>query len=345
MATTRPASGPDRGRTGTVSAPARYAPKAHPGTPGRWSDESILRALRDWFAETGSPPRRRDWCGEDPDNASAAQRKWMREHPYWPSSSCVAAHFGSWGGALRATGLSASGANGEDTVAERIRTVWRLRAEGRPIRAIAEQIGVSVSTVHNYLRAGTCPQCGGPVASPRAERCLSCTANEPTIPRVWTRETVVEAIRAWATEHGHPPSYHDWTPSRSFPGVWEAESPRWPSAAVVCDIYTDRRNPWNAAIAEAGASIRFQRWSDDTTRAALADFWTRTGRPPVPADLRTNSWRGPSARTLRRRYGSLGRAWATLGPVPAASAQEDQPRTSASEALGMAAKAGRCAPH
>lgn len=316
MAITRPAPGSGSGRTGKVAAPAPYAPVAHPGTPGRWSDESILRALRDWTAEMGAPPRRQDWSGEHPRDAPPAQRKWMREHPYWPSSSCVAAHFGSWSKALLAAGLRARKPSLEDTVAERIQTAERMRAEGHAIRAIAAHLGVSISTVHNYLSAGTCPQCGGPVASPRAERCLSCTAPEPTLQRAWTRETVREAIRAWMGEHGRAPSYHEWTPSRSFPGVWEGESPRWPSAAVVCDIYAEYRNPWNGALLDAGASIRFQRWSDDATRAGLAEFWTRTGREPVTADLRTSDWRGPTARTLRRRYGGLAQAWARLGPVP-----------------------------
>lgn len=123
-------------------------------------------------------------------------------------------------------------------------------------------------------------------------------------------------IRAWTAEHGRGPSYHEWTPSRSSPGVWEAESPRWPSAAVVCDAYADYRNPWNAALIDAGASVRFQRWSDEAIRAALADFWARTGRAPVNADLSTSTWNGPTARTLRRRYGNVTCAWETLGPVP-----------------------------
>ena len=301
---------------GAVSRPTAYAPLAHPGSPGRWTDEAILGALRQWAAEMGAPPRRKDWSGENPRGAPPAQRKWMLDHSYWPSSSCVAAHFGTWSKALEAARLPARSLSFEDSAAERIQTARRLRADGHSIRAIAQQLGVSISTVHNYLRAGICPQCGGPVASPRAERCLSCTAPEPTLRRAWTRDSVRDAIRAWTHEHGRAPSYHEWTPSRSFPGVWQAESPRWPSAAVVCDIYADYRNPWNAALVDAGASIRFQRWGDDATRAALAEFWTRTGRPPVPADLATSSWPGPTSRTLRRRYGGLEQAWARLGPVP-----------------------------
>ncbi len=324
MTTTRPAPPRGAGRAGPVVSTSPYVPVAHPGTPGRWSDEAVLRALRDWAAEMGGAPRRHDWSGEHPKQASAAQRKWMREHPYWPSSSCVAAHFGSWSSALQAAGLPARRLSFEDTVAERIQTARRLRAEGQRIKAIADHLGVSISTVHNYLGASACPQCGGLVASPRAARCSSCTAREPTIQRAWTRAAVRDAIRAWIAEQGRAPSYHEWTPSRSSPGVWEAASPRWPSAAVVCDIYADYRNPWNAAIADAGAPIRFRRWSDDSTRVALAELWTRIGRAPVAADLRAESWRGPTARTLRRRYGSVEQAWATLRPVPGLSAEEDR---------------------
>ena len=31
---------------------------------------------------------------------------------------------------------------------------------------------------------------------------------------------------------------------------------------------------------------------------------------------KTHGWEGPTLRTLRRRFGSLAQAWATLGPVP-----------------------------
>jgi hypothetical protein len=289
----------------------------HPGRPHRWDRDSIQVALRAWVEQTGTPPRRQDWSGERPDAAAPAQRKWMNEHPQWPSSSCVAAHFGSWGEALRAAGLSARSLTFEDAVADRVEAAWRLAASGYPIRAIADQLGVSVSTVHNYLRARTCPECGGPVPTPRAERCITCTAHVPTVQSPWTRDTVRNAVRAWTEEHGRPPRYHEWTPSRSRPGRWEAESPRWPSAAVVCDLYRDRPDPWNAALADAGAAVGFRRWSDEAIRFALAAYWTRSGRPPTAEDLRTSEWRGPTVSTLRRRYGSVERAWQALGPAPA----------------------------
>ena len=79
----------------------------------------------------------------------------------------------------------------------------------------------------------------------------------------------------------------------------------------------DRPEPWNAALAEAGAAVGFRRWSDEAIRLALAAYWTRSGRPPTAEDFRTSEWRGPTASTLRRRYGSVERAWQALGPVPA----------------------------
>jgi hypothetical protein len=317
MATVRPARTSAAGRAAVAPPPAGYVPMRHPGRPHRWDRDSILDALRTWVAETGRVPRRQDWSGEAPERAPSTQRKWMGEHPRWPSSSCVAAHFGSWSKALHAAGLSPRSLSFEESVADRVEAAWRLASAGRTIRAIADQLGVSVSSVHNYLRARTCPECGGPVPSPLAARCIACTAHMPTVQSLWTLETVRDAIRAWTEDHGRPPTYHEWTPSRSRPGRWEAESPRWPSAAVVCDVYRDRADPWNAALVDAGVTVRFRRWNDDAIRAALAAYWTRTGRPPTAGDLRTPDWHGPTASTLRRRYGSIARAWRALGPVPA----------------------------
>ena len=300
----------------TIPARRRYAPMRHPGRRGRWDADAIRAALRAWAAETGAPPRSEEWSGTQPERAGPAQRKWMREHPRWPSGSCVRGHFGSWSGALEAAGLPVRRLTFTDPVAERVATARRLAAGGATVAEVAAHLGVSTSTAGNYLRAGPCPGCGGPVVKPGAERCAGCTRHEPTVARTWTRPEVLEAVRAWCAAHGAPPSYRDWTPSRSRPGRWEAESPRWPSAAVVCHLFADRDDPWNAALAEAGQPPRFERWPDARIRSALAAFWALTGRRPEPADLSGPYWAGPSPRTLRRRFGGIEGAWRALGPVP-----------------------------
>jgi hypothetical protein len=133
---------------------------------------------------------------------------------------------------------------------------------------------------------------------------------------MWTREGVRAAIHAWEDQYGRPPSYREWTPSRSDPGRWEAESPRWPNAATVRELYRDHPDPWNAALLDAGATVRLRRWSDDSVRGALAAFWIHTGRRPMRWDTETPAWPGPHAATLRRRYGSVARAWGALGAIP-----------------------------
>ena len=152
---------------------------------------------------------------------------------------------------------------------------------------------------------------------PGAERCAGCTRHEPTVARAWTRAEVLAAVRAWRAERGRPPSYRDWTPSRSRPGRWEAESPRWPSAAVVCRLFAGHDDPWNAALTQAGQPVRFERWSDARIRSSLAAFWALTGRLPSAADVDGPFWTGPSTRTLRRRFGGVEQAGRALAPVPA----------------------------
>jgi hypothetical protein len=315
MATTRPAAGIDP-RRAPVAPRAKYEPMAHPGNQRRWDRDAILAALKEWVAQTGSIPRRIDWCGERPLHAGAGQRKWMREHPWWPSSSCVVGHCGSWSAALEAAGLPARSLTFETSVAERVESARRLAAGGTTIREIARELGVSVSSVHNYLNAGVCPDCGRPVTNPRARRCSVCASREPTIARSWTREGVQAAVREWCEAHGRAPSYRDWTPSRSGASRWAAQSPRWPSAAVVCDLYSEQPSPWNAALGVGGGGVPRPPRSDEAIRGALARFWIQTGRVPHDADLRGPDWHGPHPATLRRRYGSLATAWSLLGPVP-----------------------------
>jgi hypothetical protein len=324
MAPVRPAQvtgalTPSRAAEGRrAGASSHYRPMAHPSTPRRWDEASILAALHEWLADTGRVPRRNDWSGERPEKAGAAQRKWMHEHPRWPSSSCVAAHYSSWSAALETAGMPARKLTFDSSVADRVQAARRLAAAGTTIRDIGRALGVSRSSVHNYLQARHCPECGGPVTNPSAERCAACSFARPAVPRSWTRAEAHAAMRDWTAEHGRPPAHRDWTPSRRNPGRWEAESPRWPSAAVVCHLYADRPDPWNSALQEAGAGVHLRRWTDESVRAALADFWVAFGRPPSGRDLAGAQWRGPHAATLRRRYGGVAAAWGKLGPAPPA---------------------------
>ncbi len=137
------------------------------------------------------------------------------------------------------------------TPAERVDRARRLAASGLGRTEIAEQLGVSLASVHNYLNAHRCPGCEGPVTNPLAEACRECTRHAPTVPRTWTCEDVRRAIADWTDAHGAPPTYRDWTPSRSKDTRWHAENPRWPSAAVVAALWADRPQPWQSAIRDA----------------------------------------------------------------------------------------------
>ena len=68
----------------------------------------------------------------------------------------------------------------ETSVADRVASARRLAAGGTTIREIAGELGVSVSSVHNYLNAVDCPDCGRPVTNPRARRCSVCASRQPT---------------------------------------------------------------------------------------------------------------------------------------------------------------------
>ena len=233
----------------------RYRPRPHPAVRDRWSPTGVLDALDDWMAQMGAPPRRHDWSGERPATAGPAQRRWMREFPRWPSSSCVAAHFGTWSAALQAAGLPVRALRFDDTPAQRVARARLLATAGIPRTQIASRLGVSPASVHNYLHARPCPRCGGPVTNPRAEACLACTRGDASIPRTWTQADARTAIHDWIAEHGRPPAYREWTPSDPRAGRWRRDSPRWPSAAVVCRLYADHPDPWRSALRDAAEDL------------------------------------------------------------------------------------------
>jgi hypothetical protein len=175
-----------------------------------WTQESIIRALRAWTAATGRPPRHDDW------ERSGA------EHP---RSSTVTARFGSWTAALRAAELPTIR---RDWTAEEILDGLRAfeRAHGRPptTRDLRDTRGTQ------YPPGSAVQRTFG--SHRKALEQLGWTAG-------WTPVSdagILEALRAYAREHGVPPTC----------GAWRAQHRR-PGASVIIRRY----GSWKAALVSA----------------------------------------------------------------------------------------------
>jgi hypothetical protein len=98
------------------------------------------------------------------------------------------------------------------------------------------------------LRAYTQPRNG------KGDAYAYCKACHPgAIERRWTRERVLDAMRAWRARYGRLPSSYDWSRTHARRRGGEAlerlRDGDWPSASVVTDVYgAGRRHasqPWN----------------------------------------------------------------------------------------------------
>ena len=291
----------------------RYAPVRHPGVPRRWDRPAIVRALHDWVAETGSraaarglvrraPARRGQRSAQVDGRAPAMAEQLVRRGaprlvergaggsgPPGPQ-----AHLRQLGGRARRR-RTAPGGRTAWACAAIARALGGLRVERRQLPARTPVPGVR-RTRHQPARDAlrrTAPPTSRPShARGRARR----SRGRPRLARRARAPADLPRVDALA----------------DAPGVWEAESPRWPSAAVVCDLYRDRDDPWNAALVDAGAPVRFRRWSDDAVRAALgsllgADRASAHGRRSARSGL-ARSARADAAPPLRRRRGRMARA-------------------------------------
>lgn len=290
----------------------RWQPPERLVAHGTWTRERVLEALRDWARELGEPPRQHEWAiahAREVGLENGRVRRWMTEHPRWPSSTTVVKYFGSWSAGLEAAGLREERmAPWELSLPERVATARRLSGEGVPLVEIAPLLHVDSATVRRYLRAHLCPDCGGPVVSPRGRRCTSCA---PKVrPRNWASQSLLLALRAWGDEHGAPPSTEDWSPSADRRRRWAREYPRWPSATQVqCAFGT-----WGAALEAAGYQV--ERWERETILAALRGLARERGRPPKQADLWPKRAGVPSNDVIVARFGSFTAALTAAGFQP-----------------------------
>ena len=193
-----------------------------------------------------------------------------------------------------------------DRVLERRRAVALAQHyrefEGLSIRQIADRLGRSPATVKAYFydptgekaRAvkaryvGVCRGCGA-YTQPRngkGDAYAYCKACHPgAIERRWTRERVLDAMRAWRTQYGRLPSSYDWSRTharrRGGEELRRLNEGDWPSPSVVTGVY----GSWEAARAAAAER------DIDGGNAALGETGAGNPIPRVrgPGDMERNA--------------------------------------------------------
>jgi hypothetical protein len=125
-------------------------------------------------------------------------------------------------------------------------------------------------------------------------------------PRRWTRDRIIAALQAEATD-GAAPTSDSWT--RRDP------TGRRPAASTVIKTF----GSWNAAVAAAGLEPRRRggqagtptgrlHWTDDEMLDALRAYGREHGRAPTSIEWKTAEDSHPSAHTIGKRFGSWANA-------------------------------------
>jgi transcriptional regulator with XRE-family HTH domain len=190
-----------------------------------------------------------------------------------------------------------------------------LQSLGLAQREIAARMGVGRSTVSEYLHdpwrqkaarrrqgyQGICASCGKPTAGdlgPGRARplCIGCIQDERHANRRWQPETILVAIRAFAEEHGRPPTSTEWL---GFKG----HNPAYPYFSDVQREF----GKWAEAIERAGFPRPQQGNKTARTKKildALLDALVRHHPDPVGADELADDV-GLCEHTVRQRLREL----------------------------------------
>jgi Homing endonuclease associated repeat len=97
--------------------------------------------------------------------------------------------------------------------------------------------------------AGVCSRCGGPTSaseglSKRADTCATCTRQQQHDDRKWNPESIVTALKAWASDHdGMAPSSAAWLP-------------RMPEGMPPVSVVQREFGSWSAGLRAAGLEPR-----------------------------------------------------------------------------------------
>lgn len=243
----------------------------------RWTNETVLAAIRAWVAGHGRPPRYEEWA---------------RAGEGYPSASVLERRFGRFSDALVAAG-----------VAERA-PVWDRDRILEALREWAREHG-SPPTAGQWRgrdRTGRRPECQRVTRIFGSWDAALAAAGLHARPKRWSDEQILAAIRAHAAEHGRAPRSTEW------PTATDAH----PAAATVANHF----GSWTRALAAAGLNAaRRPRWEPDDIIAALRAWTTAHGRPPTRSDWARRDPAGayPGASTVNQRLGSWERALECAG--------------------------------
>ena len=146
-------------------------------------------------------------------------------------------------------------------------------SESLSIAQIAARLGRSEATVKGYFYdptgekakavkaryQGSCRQCGAPTQARggKGDAYAYCKNCHPgAIKARWTRELVLEAMRAWRDRYGRAPSSYDWSRThargRGPEALARLRDGGWPSPGTVSDLF----GTWAQARAQARAEAR-----------------------------------------------------------------------------------------
>ena len=144
-------------------------------------------------------------------------------------------------------------------------------SEGLSIGQIAGRLGRAEATVKGYFYdpdgskartvkaryQGACRQCGASTQprNGKGDAYAYCKACHPGAAQArWTRELVLEAMRAWQDRYGGWPSSYDWSRTharrRGGDALARLDSADWPTQATVSDLF----GTWARARAAAEAA-------------------------------------------------------------------------------------------
>lgn len=132
-------------------------------------------------------------------------------------------------------------------------------------------------------------------------RCHHCGARY-----TWSRQSIIEAVQAWAARHGAPPTMPQ----------WKRAAPEHPEKSTVQRVF----GSWNEMIEAAGFGPRRPGGQREYTREqaqhALFEWVYEHGRVPRSADWREWNGKRPTATQMVTLFGSWSAAVVACGYEP-----------------------------